>query len=78
MTIKSKDGTLFSIWILEVGQSCACSPARCHEFTAVKTASIVYDVKSIHGHNCTEYPIGDSSIWQWVQKFMQLGFDSKK
>lgn len=75
--IKHPDGkTVFRLWFLEAGQTCKCSPASCHEFTANNTASVIYEVQDMHGHRCEENPLNAPSIWACVQEHMQNAFNN--
>ena len=75
LEIKKGDRT-YKVWVLQVGQWCECSPARCHHFQARKTPSLVYDQCGPDcGHKCEELNLDDASIWHWVQELMQTGLD---
>lgn len=66
----------FQIWILNPGQWCQCTPAKCHYFKALSTGSIIYESFGCGMHECVEYPLDAGTIWNWIRDAMQERFNT--
>lgn len=66
-------GHAIRLWALEAGEYAKLSGARCHEFYAGKTASLIYEQfgSAVGLHSATEYSLRDEGTWQWLQKFAE-------
>ncbi len=71
MVLKDSPNT-YEIWLLNPGQTCKVGPASCLEFTAHKTASLIYVSNGPHGINAEEQNVDHTGTWQWIQRLMQL------
>jgi hypothetical protein len=70
--------TTYEIWVLNPGQTCRITSASCHEFTAKKTASLIYVTKGVSGIIASEQDLDDPGTWAWIRRFMQLGMDMRR
>lgn len=67
------DGTYIRLWAINPGEWVQLSPAKCHYFGAVATASLIYEsnfIKIGGLHAAEEVDLRDKSTWDWIKSHM--------
>lgn len=66
-------GARLALWAGNPGEVIHVSDYRPHIFPVSKTASLVYEDRSVHGHSANEVDLNNASTWKWIEKWMERG-----
>jgi hypothetical protein len=77
--LKSKDAT-FELHVYRAGESVTIFPGTTGTFgksAGSKTAGIVYVTNGLNGTRAEGVDVDDPQVWNWIQKWMQIGMDAQ-
>lgn len=72
-TSEGNPSARLALWAGNPGDVIHVSDYRPHIFAVSKTASLVYEDRSVHGHMANEVDLNNPSTWKWIEKWMERG-----